>query len=600
MNRAIKNILKQILAFVSDQYLVLFFILALGIKLYFFSTYITKVTWSDYYTNGINTGYLSAALVFLPLLFVRKYKNVLATILAFLFSVLILIDILYYSYFASLPTVGLLSSVGQTQDIGPAISAQLFWWQLLFFSDVVLAIILLKPLKQFFIGVKDRHRLKMQNVMTTWAFTVVVLIGFCLSLLPVGLNNLTDVMNKGFDTVSTSQYYGVLVAHTIDTIRIINQETTHLSATQEKDLSNWVKDNKPAQTTDELTGMAKGKNVIMIQVESMGGFTMGQTVNGKELMPNLDKLASQSQFFPNDRFLYGAGHTSDTDFVANTSYFPLNDAAVFIRYGQDDFSSLPKTLAKAGYSTYAYHGFNRNFWNRNVTLGSLGYQKFYAADSYPKSEKLNMGIMDGDFLNKTADYIKSQPKPSLSYIITLTSHVPFATNEKTTDLGINIKDYPEQVGGYLENIHYVDQVLGQLFDKLKSEKLYDDSLILVYGDHTPVLPAFKTGTIDYDPATIQEKEVPLIIKLPNKTDGKTYKDTGVHINITPTVFDLLGIKTNQLMFGQSLFATGDKGLKVCKDQLVSFASKDCKTMLETEKLKSDMIIRYNQFNNLPK
>jgi len=42
----------------------------------------------------------------------------------------------------------------------------------------------------------------------------------------------------------------------------------------------------------------------------------------------------------------GAGHTSDTDFVSNTSYFPLNDAAVFIRYGQSNFTSLAKTLAK--------------------------------------------------------------------------------------------------------------------------------------------------------------------------------------------------------------------------------------------------------------
>jgi arylsulfatase A-like enzyme len=91
-----------------------------------------------------------------------------------------------------------------------------------------------------------------------------------------------------------------------------------------------------------------------------------------------------------------------------------------------------------------------------------------------------------------------------------------------------------------------------------------------------------------------------MIKLPNKTEGKTYTNTGSHIDITPTILDLLGIKTNQLMFGQSLFATGDKSLKVCKDQLVSFKGSDCSSMLETEKLKSAEIIRYNQFNNLTK
>jgi len=65
---------------------------------------------------------------------------------------------------------------------------------------------------------------------------------------------------------------------------------------------------------------------------------------------------------------------------------------------------------------------------------------------------------------------------------------------------------------------------------------------LVYGDHTPVLPAFSAGTINYDPNTVQEKEVPLIIKLPNETVGKTYADQGTHLDIMPTILDLLGLK----------------------------------------------------------
>jgi lipoteichoic acid synthase len=84
--------------------------------------------------------------------------------------------------------------------------------------------------------------------------------------------------------------------------------------------------------------------------------------------------------------------------VVNSSYFPLSDAAVFVRFGHDNFTSLPKTLIKNGYSADAYHGFNRNFWNRNVALKSLGYQKFYAADNYPKGFDINMGLDDGTFL----------------------------------------------------------------------------------------------------------------------------------------------------------------------------------------------------------
>jgi phosphoglycerol transferase MdoB-like AlkP superfamily enzyme len=513
----------------------------------------------------------------------------------------LIIDTVYYSYFSALPTAGLISSLGQTESIGPAILALIQWWFILYFVDIAVVLIFHKKIDKLFVRLKTKFRVKKTDIKTIWFFVIIALIAACVTFFHLGgVNELTEILDRGYDTTSTANYYGVLGAHIIDVSRFIQEETTRLSSSQEKALANWVKDNAPKQSVDTLTGSAKGKNVIMIQIESLGGFVINQTIDGKEITPNLNKLAKKSQFYPNERFVIAAGHTSDTDFVANSSYFPLDDAAVFVRFGHDDFNSLPKTLIKNGYSAYAYHGFNRNFWNRNVALKSLGYQKFYAADNYPKGFDINMGLDDGDFLNKTADYIKDQPKPSFSYVITLSSHVPFSTNDQTDKLGVDQSKYPNQVGGYLDDINYTDSVLGDFFAKLKTEGLYDDSLILVYGDHTPVLPAFSAGTINYDPNTVQEKEVPLIIKLPNETVGKTYVNKGAHLDIMPTILDLLGVKTKQLMFGQSLFASGKDALNVCSNQLVAFPTKgDCNAMLMEEKNQSTTIIRYNQFKNLP-
>ncbi len=597
----LKKIPKKVGAFVCEQYIVLLFILSIGVKLYLFNTYTTKVTWSEsQYNYGIICGYLSAAVIFMPLYFVRKHKIKLTIMLAFFLSLLIVVDSIYFSYFASLPNIGLISSIGQTSDIWPAIGSLLHWWFILYFADIIIVIMFIKPISTFFLLAKEKYNLKKPRAKSSWTAVLITLVAFWLSLLPMGLGTLNDVLVKGYDTVASSQFYGLLMAHTIDIVRFIDEETTRLSQPQINDLSNWVKENKPTLKDNDLTGSASGKNVILIQVESLGGFVVNKKVNGKEITPNLNKLSRTSQFFPNDRYLYGAGHTSDTDFVSNTSYFPLDDAAVFVRYGRDDFTSLPKNLVANGYSAFAYHGFNRNFWNREIAIKSIGYEKFFAADNYPKGLKLNMGLNDGDFLSKTADYIKEQPKPSLSYLITLSTHVPFEINNQTKELGINSSDYPDQVGGYLENINYTDRMLGKFFEKLKTDGLYEDSLIFVYGDHNPVLPSFAAGDINYDPSSIQGKEVPLIIKLPNKTTGKTHINKGTHLDIMPTVLDLLGIKTSQLMFGQSLFANNDS-LKVCTNQLVVFPSVgDCNTKLTEEKNISSTIIRYNQFKNLPK
>lgn len=597
-----KKIARQAANFALSNHLVLFMILTTGFKQFVFNTWIIKVTWSTVqYQHGIIFGFLGAALIFSPLFFARRYKNVMAILLALVISVIIMADSVYFSYFASVPSVGVLASAGQAEDIGPAIFSFLNWWYLLFFADIFIIAATIKPINKLTDRIREAKNMHKGGRRAALVFIAITLSLFGATLACMGGDTIKNVMNRGYDMTSTTQHYGLIVTHGIDIIRFIDQETSHLSKEQINEVADWIKDNRPAIDDDEMTGIAKGKNVIMVQVESLGGFVINQKINDKEVTPNLDELAASSYYFPNERFLYGAGHTSDTDFVANSSYFPLDDAAVFIRYGRDDFTGLPKSLTSKGYSAYAYHGFNRSFWNRNVSLGSLGYQKFFASNNYPKGTKINMGLNDGDFLNKTADYIKEQPKPSLSYVITLSSHVPFSTNKESEELGIDKSEYPDQVGGYLETINYTDRMLGKFFDKLKSYQLYDDSLIIVYGDHTPVLPAFKAGSISYDPSSVQQKEVPLFIKLPKQTDGKTIANKGVHLDIMPTILDLLGVKTNQLMFGRSLFADKSDSYQDCPDQFETFTSLGgCENSLRSEKNISEKIVRYNLFKYLPK
>jgi phosphoglycerol transferase MdoB-like AlkP superfamily enzyme len=602
MTKSAKKLAKQLLTLVCDQHLVLFFIATTGIKLAFFNTYVIRVIRpTDQYNFGIIFGFLSVAIILSPLYFSRKNKNRRVTLLVALISTLLLIDTVYFSYYYALPTAGIVSSIGQIKSVGPAVWELLHLSLLLYYADIALVMIFRKPIGLYFERIRDKYDLPQFSNKPSWTVTIVTIIAFWLAVLPAGIGKISDFMNKGYDTIKTTQYYGVIMAHTIDIIRFIEEQTTILSKAQKELIVDWVSANKPTQITSDLNGIAKGKNVILVQIESLGAFAIDQTINNQEITPTLNGLEKTSHFYPNDRFVIGGGHTADTDFVSNSSYFPLDNAAVFTRYGRDDFTGLPKLMTANGYSAYAYHGYHRNFWNRDVSLSSLGYQKFYAADNYPQGAKINMGLNDGDFFDKTAEYIKEQPKPSLSYVITLSSHNPFWLDHEYEGLDINTKDYPSQVGGYLECINYTDRMLGKFFDKLKKYNLYDDSLIIIYGDHTPILPAFEAGTIKYDPNSVQQKEVPLFIKLPNQTKGETHPNEGTHLNIMPTVLDLVGIKTHQLMFGQSFFTRDSKALQVCTDQIATFPSTDdCQSMLTDEKTKSSEIIRYNLFDLLPK
>lgn len=571
---------KKVLEFIENNYLILLFTTTVGLKLAIFSHYITRTWPPEQVWPVVIFDFASAIGVFSLLYPLTKYKNKIAIIFNAAISILLIIDTIYFSYFDSLPTLGILGSANQTGDVLPAIISLLDWKLSLYFIDIIIALIFIKYLKYKKYKTNKAHF----NKAAPWMAMFICLNIFFIALTQIGATRLATSFNNGFDALTTSHYYGVLGAHLIDASRFLNQLTSKISEEKKESIINWVNDNKTSQNNNSMTGIASGNNIIMIQVESLGGFVINQTINNQEITPTLNELSSTSQFFPNNNFLIGVGHTSDADFVTNSSYFPLSDAAVFIRYSHDNFTSLPKALVNNGYSAFAYHGYTRNFWNRDIALSSLGYQKFYAADNYPKGPMINMGLNDGDFLIKTAEYINNQPKPSLSYVITLSSHTGFEITNLTQGLDLDPNNYPSQVGGYLQNINYVDRMLGEFFNILKINNLFNDSLIVIYGDHTPVLPAFKAGTIEYNPESNQAHEVPLIIKLPNQINGNTYSTTSSNLDIMPTILDLVGVKTNTLMFGRSLFSND------------SINNID----LEDQKIISDTIIRYNLFDSLPK
>lgn len=602
MKKILKKKLRNIAVFISNQSLVLFLSLTLAAKLYYINTFVINVAQPDYYVNGILCCLFSAIVIFLPFLFIKnnKFKNIAALVFALLISVILFVDTVYYSYFLEIPSVGLLSLIGSGDNVRPAIIALIKIEQFIYFIDIILVVIIAKPISLLFSKAKEKYGLKNSSIISAIFFFVVSIILLASSLLYFGADSLSTLYTKGYNNAYISRHYGVLVGHTIDIMRYIQQEMTNLSKSETSELVEWVNQNKPEQQISSLNGAAKNANIILIQVESLGGFVINQAINNEEITPNLNKLIQSTSYFSNSQFITGGGHTSDTDFVVNTSYFPLEDSAVFVRYGLDDFTSLPKTLLANGYnSTNFYHGYIRSFWNRDIALQSLGYQKFYADDNYAAGTTLNMGLSDGEFLNETIGYIKEQPEPSLSSVVTLSSHTPFDITDLTNDLDLGQGDYPNQIAGYLENIHYVDKVLGEFLDKLKAEDLYDKSLIILYGDHTPVLDSFTAGSITYNPDSNQGKEVPMFIKLPNQTTGATYTGIGTSLDIMPTIFDLTGIQTDQLMFGQSLFAQTEGKVAACPNHLMTFtALGNCDEAELTEKNISSKIIRYNQFEHL--
>lgn len=107
---------------------------------------------------------------------------------------------------------------------------------------------------------------------------------------------------------------------------------------------------------------------------------------------------------------------------------------------------------------------------------------------------------------------------------------------------------------YDGEVRYLDGHLGELFDWLQAEGLYDEALIVLTGDHGEEFQ--EHGGWWHGQTLYQEQiAVPLIVKLPgNAQAGSVVSDLARSLDIAPTILNTAGVPIPEAMMGQSLWS----------------------------------------------
>jgi hypothetical protein len=112
----------------------------------------------------------------------------------------------------------------------------------------------------------------------------------------------------------------------------------------------------------------------------------------------------------------------------------------------------------------------------------------------------------------------------------------------------------------VNSIRYADRCFGGLIDRLKENGLYDESLILVYGDHQGLIKSDEyaarwLGGYDYDVMM----NIPLLIHIPgSEASARVMSVAGGQIDLLPTIAWLLGFETlDTLYLGQNLLTASE-------------------------------------------
>lgn len=340
----------------------------------------------------------------------------------------------------------------------------------------------------------------------------------------------------------------------------------------EQKLENAYEENAKDKTKEtEYTGIAKESNVIILQLESLNEYIIGKQINGKEIMPNLNKFFNEN-ISCTDMYNQGLGTTADSEFEMENSLYSLENGYVFQKYYRNTWNDIYTTLRNEGYYTSFMHPNTSTYWNRDAV-----YHQGYHIDEYndiskfPNIERAGDFYSDEGFLEEAVNIMNSYDKPFCTTLVSVTTHLPFhltgASNleEKLTITDEDIADMTdENLKNYILSCNFVDYAFGKFMEGLEETGLAQNSIIVVYGDHGSGIESDdllglygKNGYTytDFDHHT-KDVHVPFAIKIPNVNTGETITRCVSKIDIKPTILDLLGVKDN-FSIGTSIFSDKD-------------------------------------------
>lgn len=501
-------------------------------------------------------------LILFAFLFIFYSRNkVLFLITNIMLSVIFFADAMYFRYYNTIISVPVISNARFLGSVGGSIASLLRRSDVLYFFD--LPLFLLYPIVFRKRAVKSIFLSRL----------IISIVAFALGVSSFAIAKSQNDLSI-YDNNYIVKNFGIGYFHYYDAKKYIAENfliDKRLSSEEEQDIRNYL-NKKTADTTINYKGIAKGKNLIVIQVEALQEFVIGLEVKGQEVTPNLNKLLDESAYFENIYVQVAGGNTSDAEFMTNNSLYPAKEGAAYFRFATNKYNSLPIMLKDSGYYSYAAHAYGPSFWNRTEMYKAIGFDDFISQSDLLMDEYIGWGgwaLSDDSFYRQTLQAI-DKSKPFYSFLVTLSSHHPYSyfDDKKDFDVGEYDKTY---LGNYLKAQNYADAAIGRFIEKLKEEGLYDNSLLVIYGDHHG-LPKAQAGDLfkllnksdnKLDWAKLQK--VPVIMHC-SGLESQVVEKTGGQMDIGPTIINLMGLG-DYFVIGKDLL-NSDKGYAILRNSSI--------------------------------
>lgn len=122
---------------------------------------------------------------------------------------------------------------------------------------------------------------------------------------------------------------------------------------------------------------------------------------------------------------------------------------------------------------------------------------------------------------------------------------------------------------YLGLTNYADKLIGEVIDILKEKGQYENTIIVFTADHGDHLGQHKM----FQKMEMYEQaiNVPFIMKLPNSKEKRSVLFPVSHLDIVPTLLDILNIKKTNTTCGESLLKYLESNLNIQRDVYTQYS-----------------------------
>lgn len=499
-----------------------------------------------------------------------------------LLNILLIANAIYFREFSDFITVSAVFASSKTSaGLGDAAINLLRPWDVIYIIDYLILIFLL---------ITKRFSFDQRPFNKRASFAVSALSGLLFSLnLFLAEIDRPELLTRGFSNVYIVRAIGLpaFSAYSANQTYQAQKVRSEATADELKTVKAYVKKHYAAPNA-EYYGAGKGKNVIILHLESFQQFLLDYKlkVDGKEyeVTPFLNSIYHSQDTFAFSNFFHQvkAGKTSDAETLLETSLFGLDQGSFFVQYGGDNTQqAAPHILSETNqYTSAVFHGNTGTFWNRNNVYKQLGYNYFFDQSYMSKSTKDNSfqyGLNDKIMFADSIKYLEHMQQPFYTKFITVSNHYPYQSlsGDETGFPLAQTKD--ETINGYFATANYLDAAIKDFFDYLKATGLYDNSIIVMYGDHYGISNSRNTDLAellgkdpqtwtDYDNAMLQR--VPYMIHVPGNGKGFISSTYGGEVDALPTLLHILGIDSSKYVeLGQDLLSPQNS-------QTVAFRTED--------------------------